>query len=88
MDERGCTEEVLAIAAFGGAPPIDGLLIWAAVLFVVVGGPMLGRPAMLSLDFTLESDVRAVVAGVVVRGVEAAELVDGGAGFVGDFVGD
>jgi hypothetical protein len=43
---------------------------------------------MLDLDFVLESDVRAVVAGVPVRGVEMVEPNEGGAGFVGDFVGD
>ena len=71
-----------------GPPPIDDLLPGAPVMFVEPGGPMFGLPAMLSLDFTLESEVRAVVAGVPVRGVEVPELVDVGVGFVGDFVGD
>ena len=46
-----------------------------------------GLPAVLSLDFVLESDVLAVVAGVPVRGVDAPELAEEIA-FVGDFVGD
>jgi len=38
---------------------------------------------------TLESEVLAVVVvGVVVRGVEAAELAEDASGFVGDLVGD
>lgn len=43
---------------------------------------------MLNRDLTLESEVRAVVVGVAVRGVEVAELVEDAKGFVGDFVGD
>lgn len=84
---RDCIEEGLVVAGLT-APPIDGLLVWMLVLFVEVGGPILGRPATLSLDFVLESEVLAVVAGVPVRGVEVPELTDDGAGFVGDFVGD
>lgn len=38
---------------------------------------------MLILDFVLESEVLAVVAGVPVRGVDAAELAEDMA-FVGD----
>jgi len=51
----------------------------------VLEGPIEGRPATLSLDLALESDVRAVV---LVRGVEPVELADEGASFVGDLVGD
>jgi hypothetical protein len=59
------------------------------MLGLLAGGPMEGRLFVLSLDLTLESEVRAVVVvGVVVRGVEAAELVKEARGFVGDFVGD
>jgi hypothetical protein len=87
-DGRGCIDIGLAVTGFTGPPPIDGLLVWALVLFPVLGGPILGRPAILSLDFVLESEVRAVVAGVPVRGVDVLELVEGGAGFVGDLVGD
>ena len=51
------------------------------------GGAIDARPVMLSLDFVLESDVLAVVAGVPVRGVDAAELAEDMA-FVGDLDGD
>jgi hypothetical protein len=67
-------------------PPIDGLA--AGVVFLGAGGGAIEvRPVVLNLDFVLESDVLAVVAGVLVRGVEAAELADD-TPFVGDFVGD
>ena len=46
-----------------------------------------GLPVVLSLDLVLESEVLAVVAGVPVRGVDAAELAEETA-FVGDLVGD
>ena len=56
---------------------------------LLAGGPIEGRLLVLSRDLTLESDVLAVVVvGVVVRGVEAAELVEDARGFVGDLVGD
>ena len=54
----------------------------------VAGGPIEGRLATLSRDLTLESDVRAVVVGVLVLGVEAAELEMEEGRFVGDLVGD
>ena len=70
-------------------PPIDCLFEETVVDFVVVeGGPISVLPPILDLDFELESEVLAVVAGVPVRGVEAVELTDGGAGFAGGFVGD
>jgi hypothetical protein len=50
---------------------------------------MEGRLLALSRDLTLESEVLAVaVVGVVVRGVEAAELAEDARGLVGDFAGD
>ena len=88
IEERGCIEDGLVVVGFTTPPPIDGLLAWEAVLLVEVGAAILGLPAILSLDFVLESEVRAVVAGVLVRGVVVPELADEGAGFVGDFVGD
>lgn len=69
-------------------PPVDCLAADKLALLVEAGGAMRGFPAVLNLDFELESDVRAVVAGVPVRGVEVVELADDGVGFVGDFVGD
>lgn len=51
------------------------------------GGAIDALPAVLNLDFELESEVLAVVAGVPVRGVDAAELAEDAA-FVGDLVGD
>ena len=60
--------------------------------FVVLGldggGPIEGRLLVLSRDLTLESEVRALVVGVPVRGVEAPELLLEASGLVGDFVGD
>lgn len=71
------------------APPIDCLFVDVAVVLEVdAGGPMRGLPVVLERDFALESDVRAVVAGVPVRGVEVDELTEDWGGFVGDFVGD
>jgi hypothetical protein len=58
------------------------------VLGFVTGGPMEGRPFVLRRDLTLESEVRFVVVGVLVRGVVAAELPLDVTCFVGDFVGD
>ena len=74
-----------AIALVCG-PPIDALGPGAAVLVGAGGGAIDCGPVVLSLDFALESDVRAV-AGVPVRGVDAAELAEETA-FVGDLVGD
>lgn len=88
IDCRGGTEVGLVIVDLK-APPIDCLPVAVvAVLEVDAGGPIRGRPVILERDFVLESDVRAVVAGVPVRGVEADELTEDGAGLVGDFVGD
>lgn len=53
-----------------------------------VDGPMDSRALVLSRDLVLESEVRAVVAGVPVRGVDAFELAEEIVVFVGDFVGD
>ena len=59
------------------------------MLGLLAGGPIEGRLLILNRDLTLESEVRAVVVvGVVVRGVDAAELVEEGRGLVGDLVGD
>lgn len=67
---------------------MDCLVVEALLLTVDVGGPIKVLPVVLNLDFVLESDVRAVVAGVPVRGVEALEVVEEGTILVGDFVGD
>ena len=73
----------------GGATLCKGLLIDGRDAdFVVVGGPIDVRALVLSRDLSLESEVRAVVAGVPVRGVDAFELAEETAAFVGDFVGD
>ena len=59
------------------------------MLGLPTGGPIEGRLLVLSRDLTLESEVLAVVVvGVVVRGVEAAELAEDASGFVGDLVRD
>jgi len=58
------------------------------VLEVDAGGPIRGLLVVLERDLVLESDVRAVVAGVPVRGVDVDELAADCVGFVGDFVGD
>jgi hypothetical protein len=74
------------LAAVLGAPPIDAL----GAVFVIAGvggGAILVLPVVLSLDLVLESEVLAVVAGVVVLGVLAAELAELTA-LVGDLVGD
>jgi hypothetical protein len=85
MEARGCVERLLD--GLGGAPPTDCLFeLLMLALTAEVGGPMLGLPATLNLDFVLESEVRAVVAGVPVRGVDVAELTE--EAFVGDFVGE
>jgi hypothetical protein len=73
----------------GGTALFNGLLIdGRGAHFVVGGGPIDVRPLVLNRDLLLESDVRAVVAGVPVRGVEAFELAEETGAFVGDFVGD
>lgn len=71
----------------GGAAPIDALGPDDTGLVGADGGAIDALPAVLSLDFVLESEVLAVVAGVPVRGVDAAELVEEIA-FVGDLVRD
>jgi hypothetical protein len=59
------------------------------MLGLLAGGPIEGRLLVLSRDLTLESEVLAVaVVGVVVRGVEAAELAEDGRCLLGDLVGD
>lgn len=85
---RGCREAGLVLGGLTAPPPIDCLFNDALARAVEGGGAIDGFPAVLSLDFVLESDVRAVVAGVPVRGVEVVEFVEDCAGFVGDFVGD
>lgn len=75
------------MADFGAVPLIDSLADGAEAR-VVGGGGIEGLELILNLDFVLESDVLAVVAGVLVLGVDAAELVEECTGFVGDFVGD
>lgn len=75
----------------GGTAFFNGLLIdGRGADFVVVGGggPIDIRALVLSRDLLLESDVRAVVAGVPVRGVDAFELAEDIGALVGDFVGD
>lgn len=81
-------DALLGALVFDGGPDKDcrGGLDIAGLL---VGGPIEGRLLALSRDLTLESEVLAVaVVGVVVRGVEAAELAEDARGLVGDFVGD
>ena len=79
---------LLRVVALFATPEMDWRGAFAIAGFAV-GGAIEGRLLVLSRDFALESEVRAVaVVGVVVRGVEAAELVEDGRGFVGDFVGD
>jgi hypothetical protein len=59
------------------------------MLGFIAGGPIEGRLLVLSRDLTLESEVLAVaVVGVVVRGVEAAELAEDARCLLGDLVGD
>jgi hypothetical protein len=87
-DCRGWTEVGLVETGLTGPPLIDCLFAFELARIVVGGGPITDLPVVLGLDLVLESDVRAVVAGVVVRGVEAVELADEIAGFEGDLVGD
>jgi hypothetical protein len=68
-----------------GAPPIDALGV--VLVAGAGGGAILILPVVLNRDLVLESEVLAVVAGVVVRGVLAAELAELTA-LVGDLVGD
>jgi hypothetical protein len=67
--------------------PLIDSLVAGVVFFGAGGGAIEVRPVVLSLDLVLESDVRVVVAGVPVLGVDVAELADD-MPFVGDFVGD
>ena len=83
-----CADIVEGVGFVGvGRPPIDALEPGDADFAGACGGPMDVLPEVLNLDFALESEVLAVVAGVPVRGVEAAELAED-MGFVGDLVGD
>lgn len=77
----------LAPTAPRPSPPLMDCLVAGVVFFGAGGGAMEGRPLVLNLDFALESEVLAVVAGVLVRGVEAVELAED-MGLVGDLVGD
>lgn len=55
----------------------------------VGGGPIDGRPLILSRDLALELDVRVVVVGVVVRGDDCPLLISWNVAiFVGEFVGE
>ena len=65
--------EALTFVDLPKAVPIDG----RDRVFVLGGGggPIDGRPLILRRDFALEFDVRAVVAGVAVRGEDWPELV-------------
>lgn len=67
---------------------MDCLPAATLVLVVEAGGPINVLPVALSLDLVLESDVRAVVAGVPLLEVAVVEFADDGTTFVGDFVGD
>lgn len=83
------SEDVLLLALLLNVCPDRDCRGGLDVAGLVAGGPMEGRLLVLSRDLTLESEVLAVaVVGVVVRGVEAAELVEDARGLVGDFVGD
>lgn len=75
------------IVVRGAGPANEALGRGDAVLIGAGSGATDALPAVLSLDFVLESEVLAVVAGVPVRGVDAAELAEEAA-FVGDLVGD
>ena len=82
-------DDVLLRGVFLFATPERDCREGFEIVGLLVGGAIEGRLLILSRDLTLESEVRAVVVvGVVVRGVEAAELVEDSRGFVGDFVGD
>jgi hypothetical protein len=71
-----------------GGPDRDCREVFS-MLGLPAGGPIEGRLLVLSRDLTLESEVLAVVVvGVVVRGVEAAELAEDASGVVGELVGD
>lgn len=87
-DCRDCIEVGLVDNGFTAPPAKDCRLATELDRVVVLGGAIDGLPAVLSRDRVLESEVRAVVAGVPVRGVDPVELAIEGAGFVGDLVGD
>jgi hypothetical protein len=73
------------LVAVLGVPPM--LALGAVFVAGAGGGAIVVLPVVLNLDLVLESEVLAVVAGVVVLGVLAAELAELTA-LVGDFVGD
>lgn len=77
----------LVLATPRPIPPLIDCLEAGLAFFGAGGGAIEVLPVVLSLDFVLESDVLAVVAGVPVLGVEAAELAEDTA-LVGDLVGD
>ena len=85
VEVRGCV--LLVSGGLLKFPPTEGRAV-CETAFVLRDGPVEGRALVLSRDFVLESDVRAVVAGVPVRGVDAFELAEEPTAFVGDFVGD
>ena len=89
LEPAPITEDVfLFVLILFGGPDKDGREA-PDILGLVRGGPIEGRLVALTRDFTLESEVLAVVVGVVVRGVEAAELVeDARGGFFGGMIGD
>lgn len=81
-------DELLFMPFLLGGPDRDCREVFNT-LGLPAGGPIERRLLVLSRDLTLESEVLAVVVvGVVVRGVEAAELAEDANGFVGDLVGD
>ena len=83
------SEDVLFNALTLDGGPVKDCRGGLDIAGLLVGGPIDGRLLALSRDLTLESEVLAVaVVGVVVRGVEAAELAEDARGLVGDFVGD
>ena len=89
MEPVPIIEFVLLFTLFlEGGPDIDCREALDIVGFIA-GGPIEGRLLVLRRDLPLESEVLAVaVVGVVVRGVDAAELADDASSLVGDFVGD
>lgn len=68
-------------------PPLMDCLVAGVVFLGAGGGAIDALPVVLNLDFVLESEVLAVVAGVPVRGVEVVELAED-MPLVGDLVGD
>lgn len=86
--DKDCREVVDdGLGAVRETTPAEGLGADDAGFAGAVGGPIEVLPVTLRRDLVLESDVRAVVAGVIVRGVEVAELAEETA-LVGDLVGD